>query len=145
MPKARKHVEVDSTIGSRLRERRRALGLSQTSLAARLGVTFQMIQRYEYGRCRISASTLYDLSVILAIPVSHFFEDATPGAAPADEAEEALSLGLAQTRYGRVVAASFPRIADLDVQRALADLIQAAADNAAPALNGSGPVLNLEG
>ena len=144
MPKARKHVEVDSAIGTRLRERRRVLGLSQTTLAARLGVTFQMIQRYEYGRCRISASTLYDLSVILAVPVSYFFEE--PGAPPMEERDEALSLGLAQTRYGRVVAASFPRIADLDVQKVIAELIQAAADNdATSALNGAAPALNLEG
>lgn len=137
MPKARKHIEVDATIGTRLRERRRVLGLSQTTLAAKLGVTFQMIQRYEYGRCRISASTLYDLSVILAVPVSYFFEE-IPGRAPADEAGEALTLGLAQSQYGRTVAAWFPRIADHDVQRVIADLIQAAADN------GAATVLNLE-
>jgi transcriptional regulator with XRE-family HTH domain len=136
MPKARKHVEVDATIGARLRERRRTLGLSQTTLAAQLGVTFQMIQRYEYGRCRISASTLFDLSVILGVPVSYFFEEIA--AAPADEAGEALTLGLAQSRYGRTVAAWFPRIADLDVQRVIADLIQAAADN------GTATILNLE-
>ena len=138
MPKARKHLEVDSTIGKRLRDRRKMLGMSQTTLAARLGVTFQMIQRYEYGRCRISAATLYDLAGVLGVPVSYFFEEIPPGLGQPDDAQEVLSLGLAQTQYGRSVAAWFPRIADLDVQRVIADLIQAAADT------GAAPIANLE-
>jgi len=109
--------------------RRTTLGLSQTALAAKLGVTFQMIQRYEYGRCRVSASTLYDLSVILGVPVSYFFDKALSAPAPMEEPDEVLSLSLVQSRYGRIVAAWFPRIADADVQRVIADLIQAAADN----------------
>ncbi|WP_293826950.1 helix-turn-helix transcriptional regulator [uncultured Brevundimonas sp.] len=33
-----------------------ALGLSQTALAERVGVSFQQVQKYESGRNRISAS-----------------------------------------------------------------------------------------
>ncbi len=73
---------VDAHLGVRLRERRRALRISQDSLAAGFNVSFQQIQKYEIGANRISASTLYELSKMLDIPVGWFFEDFEVG--PAD-------------------------------------------------------------
>ena len=49
---------LDVAIGSRVRARRRMLGLSQTALGEELGVTFQQVQKYERGINRISGSTL---------------------------------------------------------------------------------------
>jgi transcriptional regulator with XRE-family HTH domain len=49
---------VDVQIGARVRNRRKALGLSQTELGHRIGVTFQQVQKYERGVNRISGSTL---------------------------------------------------------------------------------------
>lgn len=49
---------LDVAIGARLRARRRELGLSQTDLARRLGVSFQQVQKYESGANRVAASTL---------------------------------------------------------------------------------------
>ena len=65
---------VDVHIGQRLRTRRKAVGLSQEQLAARVGVTFQQLQKYEKGTNRISASRLFGLAQVLSTPVSHFFE-----------------------------------------------------------------------
>lgn len=65
---------VDVHVGSRLRQRRSLAGISQTSLADTLNLTFQQIQKYERGANRISASRLYQLSQILDVPVSYFFE-----------------------------------------------------------------------
>jgi transcriptional regulator with XRE-family HTH domain len=60
------------------------LGYSQEKLANALGLTFQQIQKYERGANRISASKLYELSRILSVPVTYFFEgvesDAESGA-----------------------------------------------------------------
>ena len=50
------------------------LGYSQEKLANALGLTFQQIQKYERGANRISASKLYELSRILSVPVTYFFE-----------------------------------------------------------------------
>ena len=66
---------TDIHVGKRLRLRRNILGLSQEQLAKNIGISFQQIQKYEHGTNRISASRLYDISVILGVPVSFFFED----------------------------------------------------------------------
>ncbi len=67
---------VDKYVGSRVRERRMALGISQTKLAKELGVSFQQVQKYEKGSNRISASKLLATSHILERPVSYFFDGA---------------------------------------------------------------------
>jgi transcriptional regulator with XRE-family HTH domain len=51
------------------------LGLSQEKLGEAVGLTFQQIQKYERGANRIGASRMYDLSHVLDVPVSFFFED----------------------------------------------------------------------
>lgn len=65
---------VDAHLGDRLREARLAQGLSQTSLADILGITFQQIQKYEKGKNRISASRLYEIALALQLPITFFFE-----------------------------------------------------------------------
>ena len=49
---------VDIAIGARMRLRRKTLGMSQGSLADRIGVSFQQVQKYERGANRVSGSTL---------------------------------------------------------------------------------------
>ena len=65
---------VDVHVGSRLRERRVSLGMSQTVLAERLGLTFQQVQKYERGANRLSASTLWRAAEAVDVPVSYFFD-----------------------------------------------------------------------
>ena len=65
---------VDNHAGSMFRTRRQELGLSQTAVAERLGVTFQQVQKYERGMNRISMSRLHDLCEILGVPVEYFFD-----------------------------------------------------------------------
>ena len=55
--------------------RRTLLGFSQERLGEAVGLTFQQIQKYERGANRIGASRMYDLSRILDVPVSYFFEE----------------------------------------------------------------------
>ena len=66
---------VDAHVGTRVRMRRTLLGMSQTILGDALGLTFQQVQKYEKGANRIGASRLYDLSKILDVPISYFYED----------------------------------------------------------------------
>jgi|694.fasta_scaffold109819_2 transcriptional regulator with XRE-family HTH domain len=82
--------DVDIYVGGRLRSRRKRLGITQTALALRLGVTFQQVQKYEKGANRISASRLYQLSIVLDVPVTYFFEE-LPQMQPSDADSEALS------------------------------------------------------
>jgi transcriptional regulator with XRE-family HTH domain len=65
---------VDKHVGSRVRTRRRMLGMTQAELGEKLGLTFQQVQKYEKGVDRISASRLQALSRILQVPVQYFFD-----------------------------------------------------------------------
>jgi transcriptional regulator with XRE-family HTH domain len=53
--------------------------MSQEPLGAELNVTFQQVQRYERGANWISASQLWDISQILDVPISYFFDDMLAG------------------------------------------------------------------
>lgn len=66
---------LDRHVGRRVRLRRTLLGLTQQELGEQIGVTFQQIQKYERGTNRISASRLWEISRVLKVPVSFFFED----------------------------------------------------------------------
>ncbi len=74
---------IDVHVGSRVRLRRRLLGMNQTKLAKAVGVTYQQLQKYERGVNRIGASRLFNLSRVLGVPISFFFEDLSPAAAGA--------------------------------------------------------------
>ena len=65
---------IDAAVGAQVRLRRILLGLSQEAVSKIIGLTFQQLQKYEHGTNRISASRLYQLSMILHVPVSYFFE-----------------------------------------------------------------------
>src|SRR6188508_1301113 len=74
---------IDVHVGSRVRLRRTLLGMSQEKLGEAIGLTFQQVQKYERGANRIGASRLFDLSRVLDVPVSFFFDDMDPVRAPA--------------------------------------------------------------
>src|SRR6266849_8117471 len=65
---------TDKYVGARVRMRRMMLGMSQTNLGEKLGLTFQQVQKYEKGTNRIGASRLQHISQILKVPVAFFFE-----------------------------------------------------------------------
>lgn len=66
---------IDVHVGARIRLRRTLLGMSQERLGEALGLTFQQVQKYERGVNRVGASRLFDLSRILDVPISFFFDD----------------------------------------------------------------------
>lgn len=66
---------IDVHVGQRIRQRRTLLGLSQEKLGEAIGLTFQQVQKYERGANRVSSSRLFDLSEILGVTVSYFFEE----------------------------------------------------------------------
>ena len=64
---------VDCHIAQRVQLRRVMLGMTQSDLAKRCGVSFQQIQKYETAGNRIPASRLFDLSQALETSVAFFF------------------------------------------------------------------------
>ena len=65
---------TDIHVGSRIRQRRTALGMSQEKLGDALRLTFQQIQKYERGINRVGASRLYDLCRVFKVSPNYFFE-----------------------------------------------------------------------
>jgi len=66
--------DVDRHVGSRMRERRIMLGLTQQQMAELIGVTYQQAHKYEKGINRIAAGRLYTIAHALGVEVSYFFE-----------------------------------------------------------------------
>ena len=62
-------------LGSKLKLRRLALGLTQTKVAKAINVTFQQIQKYEKGTNGVSSIRLLQLSNYLKVPINYFYED----------------------------------------------------------------------
>src|ERR1039458_9685054 len=74
---------IDKHVGSRVRMRRLMLGMSQEKLGDALSLTFQQVQKYEKGTNRMGSSRLQQISNILKVPVTFFFE-AVPGQSKLD-------------------------------------------------------------
>lgn len=74
---------VDVHVGKRLKQIRTLRRMSQTDVAKRLNLSFQQIQKYEIGSNRIAASRLFELSRILDVPTSYFFEGIAEDETPA--------------------------------------------------------------
>lgn len=49
---------IDLHIGRLIRAHRRAVGFNQAALGARIGVSFQQVQKYESGANRVTAAQL---------------------------------------------------------------------------------------
>ena len=78
---------MDVHVGTRIKLRRTQMGLSQEKLGDAIKVTFQQIQKYERGVNRVGASRLFDLSVVLNVPVGFFYDD-MPGVLAAERGGE---------------------------------------------------------
>ena len=121
---------TDKHVGSRVRMRRMMLGMSQEKLGNSLSLTFQQVQKYEKGTNRIGASRLQQISQILQVPVSFFFEGA-PSAHIASRSEgmgEAPSPAYVSdflaTSDGLALTKAFMRIEDSKLRRRIVDLVE---------------------
>lgn len=124
---------VDIHVGSRVRMRRTLLGMSQEKLGEALGLTFQQVQKYERGANRIGASRLHEISHILDVPVSFFFEEmgsetaAASAAGLSDEPAEFEHDPLAKRETLELVRAYY-RIVDPKVRKRIFELTKAVAN-----------------
>ena len=120
---------TDKHVGARVRMRRMMLGMSQEKLGDALSLTFQQVQKYEKGANRIGASRLQQISHILQVPVSFFFEGApqTPGQ-PTSNLSEAPSPAYVSdflaTSDGLALTKAFMRIDDSKLRRRIVDLVE---------------------
>lgn len=76
---------IDIAVGDRIRQLRKARGITQTELANAIGLTFQQVQKYEKARNRISASKLAQIASIFNVDVAELFH------APVNDDEQTTS------------------------------------------------------
>ena len=131
---------VDVHVGSRVRMRRTLLGMSQEKLGNALALTFQQVQKYERGANRVGASRLFEISQILDVPVSFFFEEMsaetaafTPHTVEASDGKESAEVlerdPLAKRETLELVRAYY-RIIDPRVRKRMFELTKAVASSA---------------
>lgn len=112
----RKPSPRDEEIGRRIRMQRLAMGMSQSALGEKLGITFQQIQKYEKGVNRIGSGRLEDLSRILGVPVAFFFDDG------GEAADVRPVFGLADTAQASRLLKAFSEIKTPGTRQALVEL-----------------------
>jgi transcriptional regulator with XRE-family HTH domain len=118
---------TDQHVGNQIRMRRIMIGMSQSALAAAIGVTFQQVQKYEKGTNRVSASRLSQISQTLGVPVHFLFEGAPDVVAQGVLPDATPSSGFAEflaTSEGLALARAFSRIADPAVRRRIVHLAE---------------------
>lgn len=121
---------VDVHVGSRVRLRRTLLGMSQDKLGKALSLTFQQIQKYERGANRIGSSRLYQLSQILDVPISFFFDDmpaeVTGKASGMAEGEkQSFEVGQLSRRETLELVRAYYKIKDPTVRKKLFEMVKA--------------------
>jgi len=127
---------VDTHVGSRLRQRRALLGMSQTDLGNAVGLTFQQVQKYERGFNRISSSRLFEFAKVLDVPVEHFFDGMAPSTSGAKRkpgrpkaADKAGEPDLNTKRETLELVRAYYKIRSKDLRSKTRDLIEALAQN----------------
>ena len=118
--------KTDIHIGRRVRERRVAMGLSQSELAEGLGISFQQVQKYESGANRISGSRIWDIATLLRVPVGFFFDglEISLDATAEDQAEQPID------RQTLEIARAVNKIVDDLLKSQLVRLVKACAKSA---------------
>src|SRR5262245_52504548 len=125
---------TDKHVGARVRMRRMMLGMSQEKLGDALGLTFQQVQKYEKGANRIGASRLQQISHILQVPVSFFFEGAPsvpghPSSGMSEAPSPAYVSDFLATSDGLSLTKAFMRIKNAKLRRRIVDLVEQIAED----------------
>ncbi len=119
---------IDIAVGLRLRELRKARGMSQEALGKALGITFQQIQKYERGSNRISASMLVKAARALGVaPNAVLPQEGDPTA----QAPAVLGL-LATMRGAEELVTTFARIRSPRLRAAVLRLCRSLAEAGGP-------------
>lgn len=126
MENVKKPHPVDIEVGRLVLLRRKMIGMSQSTLGAVLGVTFQQVQKYERGTNRIGSSRLSHIAQILGVPVSHFF----PEASAAENRHDATAandplMAFLDTDEGHKLNIAFAKIGSTTIRKKVVALVTA--------------------
>lgn len=122
MPRTKSLQDADVHVGTRIKARRLALGLSQEKLADQIGITFQQVQKYERGVNRVSASRLVQIGGVLGCRMEYFFQGIDPDGVSRDDAK---AIAFAASVDGRELIEAWPQL-NSTTRRAIVNVAKAA-------------------
>ena len=123
--KRRRPNSADIQIGESIRAHRLILGMSQSDLGRRLGVSFQQIQKYEKGMNWVGAGRLPQIAKIFDIPIGALF-DANVVTSPG-ESKRPAPVKLIPDRHSIQLLTAFGGIAHRRIRHSLVGLVDAIA------------------
>ena len=112
-------TKTDKLVGQSVRVHRLSNGLTQEQLGAKLGVTFQQIQKYENGTNRVGSGRLYQIAEILEVPVTAFFKGEK-----ASVAAHASVFDLLSDPLSLQLLKAFSEISDKNTRRSVMALVE---------------------
>ena len=125
----KKTTSIDYHIGQRLRLQRINLGMSQEALGERVSLTFQQIQKYEKGVNRISASRLFEFSMVLNVGIEYFYEGLKPKRKKPTGMEESMNLrdfmDFVSSHEGVALNRNFVRIRNKKLRQSIIEMTRA--------------------
>jgi transcriptional regulator with XRE-family HTH domain len=116
---ARSPDAIDRLVGHNIHIQRMARGLSQNDLAARIGIAFQQLQKYESGANCIPAGRLARIALALDVSVLTLFEGIDGMHGPEGVSPQAL---LADPQHLSLVQA-FSHVEDKVLRRAVVGFV----------------------
>lgn len=120
--------DLDVFVGKRIQMARVMANMSQEKLAARLGLSFQQVQKYEKGTNRCAPSRLSVIAKAVGKPVAWFFDEAGGGGTATPD----LALRLLTATGGKALAEAFLATGSPGLRQALVHLAKCmAAETAA--------------
>ena len=126
MQNVKKPHPVDVEVGKRILLRRKMIGMSQSTLGAALGITFQQVQKYERGTNRVGSSRLSHIAQVLGVPVSYFFPEASaPESRDASAVVNDPVMAFLGTEEGQRLNIAFGKIASPSVRKRVVALVTA--------------------
>jgi transcriptional regulator with XRE-family HTH domain len=120
---ARTPDPLDVMVGARIRIFRTRRGISQGDLAAKIGISFQQVRKYEKGINRAGAGQLSRIAMVLGIPVGDLFRSSGDKAAGLKSPHQLLG-----DRNALRLLTAFSRTSDPRIRRTIARLIESVAD-----------------
>jgi len=114
-------TKIDKHVGTNIRLHRLAAGLTQEELGAKLGVTFQQVQKYEKGTNRVGSGRLFQIAELLEMPVKSFFagnaqQKELHASSPFDPLTDPLTMQMAR---------EFGKMKDNKMRRAILAVVEA--------------------
>jgi transcriptional regulator with XRE-family HTH domain len=132
--KQRRPTGADAEVGAAIRTYRLLRRMSQVTLAEKLGVTFQQIQKYEKGANRVGAGRLPLIAKILNVSIGDLFQEQASasgnsgGAVPTKLVTDSATVRLLTAYAG---------IENGAIRRNISELVERVADSAKKTPRGS--------